>query len=116
MNELKISEAIDVIFEIFKRCNKYIDETTPWILAKDEESRPRLSTVMYVLLESIRHGAVLLQAVIPDTSDKIFRQLNTENRYYDSLKSFDGLDYGIVLNDPEVLFARIDKEAVLEEL
>lgn len=116
MEELKISEAIDAIFEIFKRCNKYIDETTPWILAKDEESKPRLSTVMYVLLESIRHGAVLLQAVIPDTSDKIFRQLNTENRYYDSLKSFDGLDYGIVLNDPEVLFARIDKESFLEEL
>ena len=116
MEELKVSEAIDVIFEIFKRCNKYIDETTPWILAKDDECKPRLSTVIYVLLESIRHGAVLLQAVLPETSDKIFKQLNTENRYYDSLKSFDGLDYGIVLNDPEVLFARIDKDAVLEEL
>ena len=116
MEELKVSEAIDVIFEIFKRCNKYIDETTPWILAKDDECKPRLSTVMYVLLEAIRHGAVLLQAVLPDTSDKIFKQLNTENRYYDSLKSFDGLDYGIILNDPEPLFVRIDKDAVLEEL
>lgn len=116
MEELKVSEAIDVIFEIFKRCNKYIDETTPWILAKDEVNRDRLATVMYVLLESIRHGAVLLQVVLPDTADKIFKQLNTENRYYDSLSSFSGLDYGIVLNDPEPLFIRIDKESVLEEL
>jgi len=116
MNELKVSEAIDCIFEIFKRCNKYIDETTPWILAKDESNRERLATVMYNLLESIRHGAVLLQAVLPDTADSIFKQLNTENRYYDSLSSFDGLDYGIVLNDPSPLFVRIDKDTVLEEL
>ena len=116
MNELKVSEAIDCIFEIFKRCNKYIDETTPWILAKDESNKDRLATVMYNLLESIRHGAVLLQAVLPDTADLIFKQLNTENRYYDSLSIFDGLDYGIVLNDPSPLFVRIDKDAVLEEL
>ena len=116
MNELKVSEAIDCVFDIFKRCNKYIDETTPWILAKDESSRDRLSTVMYNLLESIRHGAVLLQAILPDTADKIFKQLNTENRYYESLNSFDGLDFDIILNDPEVLFARIDKDAVMEEL
>ena len=112
----KVSEAIDCVFDIFKRCNKYIDETTPWILAKDDSNRDRLATVMYNLLESIRHGAVLLQCILPDTADRIFKQLNTENRYYDSLNSFDGLDVGIVLNDPEVLFARIDKEAVLEEL
>ena len=116
MNDLKVSEAIDCVFDIFKRCNKYIDETTPWILAKDPNSRDRLATVMYNLLEAIRHGAVLLQCILPDTADKIFKQLNTENRYYDSLSSFDGLDLGIVLNDPEVLFARIDKEAVMDEL
>ena len=116
MDELKVSEAIDVIFEIFKRCNKYIDETTPWVLARDESNKDRLATVMYCLLESIRHGAVLLQAVLPDTADSIFKQLNTENRYYDSLSSFDGLDYGIVLNDPTPLFVRIDKDLKLQEL
>ena len=116
MNELKVADAIDCIFEIFKRCNKYIDETTPWLLAKDESNKDRLATVMYNLLESIRHGAVLLQAVLPDTSDSIFKQLNTENRYYDSLSTFDGLDYGIILNDPSPLFVRIDKEVVLNEL
>ena len=116
MDDLHVADAIDAIFDIFKRCNKYIDETTPWVLAKDESSRDRLATVMYVLLESIRHGAVLLQAVLPDTADSIFKQLNTENRYYDSLNTFDGLDFGIVLNDPEPLFVRIDKEEVLNEL
>jgi len=116
MNELKVADAIDCIFEIFKRCNKYIDETTPWLLAKDESNKDRLATVIYNLLESIRHGAVLLQAVLPDTSDSIFKQLNTENRYYDSLSTFDGLDYGIILNDPSPLFVRIDKEVVLKEL
>ena len=116
MCELRVSEAIDCVFDIFKRCNKYIDETTPWVLAKDDSNRDRLATVMYNLLESIRHGAVLLQCILPDTADRIFKQLNTENRYYDSLNNFDGLDVGIVLKNPEVLFARIDKEAVLDEL
>lgn len=116
MDELRVSEAIDCIFEIFKRCNKYIDETMPWVLAKSDVNRDRLATVMYNLLESIRHGAVLLQAVMPDTADSIFKQLNTENRYYQSLSTFDGLDVGIVLNDPSPLFVRIDKEAMLREL
>ena len=116
MNDLRVADAIDCIFDIFKKCNKYIDETTPWILAKDDNNKDRLATVMYVLLESIRHGAVLLQAVLPDTADAIFKQLNTENRYYDSLFSFEGLDYGIVLNNPEPLFVRIDKDAVMDEL
>ena len=116
MSGLRVSEAIDCVFDIFKRCNKYIDETTPWILAKDASNRDRLATVMYNLLESIRHGAVLLQCILPDTANRIFKQLNTENRYYESLNSFNGLDVGIIFNDPEVLFARIDKEAVMEEL
>ena len=116
MESLHVADAIDCIFDIFKRCNKYIDETTPWVLAKDDSNRDRLATVMYVLLESIRHGAVLLQCILPSTADSIFKQLNTENRYYDSLSSFNGLDYGIILNDPVVLFARIDKESVLDEL
>lgn len=116
MNTLHVAEAIDHIFEIFRRCNKYIDETTPWALAKDEVNHDRLATVMYNLLESIRQGAVLLQAFLPETSDKIFKQLNTENRLIESLQTFDGLDIGIKLNNPEPLFARIDKEKKLEEI
>ena len=81
-----------------------------------EENFDRLKTVLYVLLEAIRSGAVLLYPFLPDTADKIFKQLNTENRYYDSLNDFNGLDIGIVLNQPEVLFARIDKAKKLEEL
>lgn len=115
MNEFKTSEALDEIFELFRRCNKYIDETTPWILAKDDSKKDRLKTVLYVLLESIRSGAVLLQPYLPDTADKIFKQLNTDNKYIESL-NFKGLDYGIVLNQPEPLFVRIDKEAKLEEI
>ena len=115
MDELKVAEAIDLIFDIFRRCNKYIDETTPWILAKDESKESRLKTVLYNLLEAIRSGATLLQAFLPDTADRIFKQLNTENRYIDSI-NFKGLDYGIKLNQPEPLFARIDKEKKLEEL
>lgn len=116
MEELRIADAIDEIFEIFRRCNKYIDETTPWALAKEESKKERLATVLYNLLESIRHGAILLQAFLPATADSIFHQLNTENRYYDSLDHFKGLDFGIQLNQPEPLFARIDKAKKLEEI
>ena len=115
MNDLKVADAIDSIFEIFRRCNKYIDETTPWILAKDSEKKERLKTVLYNLLESIRSGAILLQPFLPETADKIFHQLNTENRFIESI-NFKGLDSEIKLNQPEVLFARIDKEKKLEEI
>ncbi len=116
MNDLRIADAIDEILELFRRSNKYIDETTPWVLAKDESRKEQLATVLYNLLEAIRHGAILLQPYLPDTADKIFKQLNTENRYYESLNVFDGIDAGIKLNDPEPLFARIDKEAKLKEI
>ena len=116
MNELKVSSALEEIFNIFKRANKYIDETAPWILAKDDSKKERLATVLYNLLESIRQGAVLLQPFMPDTSDKVLKQLNTGNKDYNSLKTFDGLDYEIVLNDPEVLFARIDATEKLEQI
>ncbi|MCI9435423.1 MAG: methionine--tRNA ligase [Bacilli bacterium] len=116
MNGYRIAEAIDAIFEIFKRSNKYIDETTPWLLAKDETKKDRLATVLYNLLESIRHGAVLLGAFLPDTSKEIFHQLNTENNQYDSIKDFTGMDIGIHLNNPHPLFDRIDKEKTLDEL
>lgn len=116
MNDFKIADAIDEVFEIFRRCNKYIDETMPWILAKDESKQERLKTVLYNLLEAIRCGAVVLQAFLPETADKIFKQLNTENKSIDSLGDFKGMDPGIILNKPEVLFARIDKEEKLKEL
>lgn len=116
MNDFKIADAIDEVFEIFRRCNKYIDETMPWVLAKDESKQERLKTVLYNLLEAIRCGAVVLQAFLPETADKIFKQLNTENKSIDSLGDFKGMDPGIILNKPEVLFARIDKEEKLKEL
>lgn len=115
MNDLKVAEAIDSIFDIFRRCNKYIDETMPWVLAKDETKQERLKTVLYNLLESIRSGATLLYPFLPETADKIFSQLNTNNRSVESI-NFKGMDEGIKLNNPEPLFARIDKEKKLSEL
>ncbi len=115
MNELRVADAIDEIFEVFRRCNKYIDETMPWVLAKEEDKKERLKTVLYNLLESIRSGAVLLQAFLPDTANEIFAQLNTENRYIESI-DFKGMDSGIVLNEAKPLFARIDKDAKLAEI
>ena len=116
MDNLKVAEAIDEIFEIFRRSNKYIDETMPWVLAKDESQKERLATVLYNLLEAIRQGAVLLQAFLPDTSKEILRQLNTDNHFLDSLNEYNGMDYGIKLNDPKPLFVRIDKKKKLEEI
>jgi methionyl-tRNA synthetase len=115
MSDVRIADAIDEIFEIFRRSNKYIDETMPWVLAKDEEKKDRLATVLYNLLESIRHGAVLLQAFLPDTAKEIFRQLNTNNTYYESLKDFNGFDIDIKLNDPKPIFQRIDKDKFFSE-
>ena len=100
---------------IFKRSNKYIDETTPWILAK-EENKERLATVIYNLLESIRIGAVLLTPFLTETSDKIFEQLNTELKSYDSIKEFGILESGKELNNPEPLFVRIDRDSKIEEI
>ena len=116
MNDFKIADAIDEVFEIFRRCNKYIDDTMPWVLAKDESKQERLKTVLYNLLEAIRCGAVVLQAFLPETADKIFKQLNTENKSIDSLGDFKGMDPGIILNKPEVLFARIDKDDFAKKL
>ena len=115
MNNMRVAEAMDLIFDIYRRCNKYIDETTPWVLAKDETKTERLKTVLYNLIEAIRCATVLLQAFLPETADKIFKQLNTENRYFDSI-NFNGTEAGTVLNQPEPLFARIDKDKKLEEI
>ncbi len=108
MEDYHIASAIDAVFDIFRKSNKYIDETMPWNLAK-EGNIERLKTVIYNLLEAIRIGAVLLSPFLPDTSMNILKQLNTENNSYDSIKEFNGLDYDIKLNDPTPLFVRIDK-------
>lgn len=116
MNKCRIADALDELFEIFRKSNKYIDDTMPWVLAKDETKKERLKTVIYNLLESIRHGAVLLQAFLPDTADLIFKQLNTNNNSYDTLKDYSGMDFGIKLNEAEPIFMRIDKEVKLKEI
>ena len=116
MEELKVASALDEIFELLRRCNKYIDETTPWILAKDETKRDRLGTVLYNLLESIRIASVLLNAFLPDTASKIFYQLNTIETSYDSINNFDGMRKTTKLNNPEPLFNRIKKEDKIKEI
>lgn len=116
MSNLRVADALEEVIDLFRRCNKYIDETTPWILAKEETKKEELVAVIYNLLEAIRHGAVLLQSFLPETADAIFKQLNTENRHYDSLDDFDGMNAEIKLNNPEPLFIRIDKVAKLEEI
>ena len=108
MNSLRVADSLDAIFDIFRRCNKYIDETMPWVLAKDEKCLDRLATVLYNLIESIRFGAVLLQAYMPDTSEKIFNILNTDIKGFDSLNKFGYYESGIKLNESSVLFQRID--------
>ena len=108
MNGLKVNEAIEEIIEVLRKCNKYIDETTPWALAKDESKKDRLATVLYNLLESIRICAILLSPFIPETSEKILAQLNTKQTDYDSIKEFGQLEQDITLNEPQILFNRIE--------
>ncbi len=108
MDELKISDAIDNVFEIFRRSNKYIDETCPWTLYK-EGNIERLKKVIYNLLESIRIGAVLLSPFLPRTSNEIFKQLNTDQTDLKSIETFGNLKVGITLNDPKPLFMRLEK-------
>lgn len=116
MDELRVSDAIDGIFVLLRRSNKYIDETQPWILGKDESKKARLGTVLYNLLESIRVAAVLLEPFLPETSEKILKQLNTEKKDWESLQSFDGMVPGQKVGTPEILFARIDAAKKLEEI
>ena len=117
MAELRVADAITEIFNIFKRCNKYIDETTPWILAKDESQKARLSEVMYNLTEGITTGASLLKSFMPDTAEKIFKQLNTTETAYDRLGTFGNYASGTRVTDkPEILFARLDIHEVMERI
>ena len=116
MNDYHIADALETIFALFGRANKYIDETTPWILAKDEKNRARLGTVLYNLLEAVRFGAVLLTPFIPDTAEKIFSQLGTDKTDYASTSSFGELDAGRPLGEAFTLFARIDEAKFFSEI
>ena len=108
MDNLRVSDALEEVIDIFRRCNKYIDETMPWVLAKDETKKDRLATVLYNLVEGIRIGSVLLRAFMPETSDKIFYQINTELKEFNTINEFGGYVSGTTVNKPEVLFQRIE--------
>ena len=116
MNELKVADAIDEIFVLLRRANKYIDETAPWALAKDEANKERLGTVLYNLLESIRFAAIALEPYLPETSGKILGQIKTENGGLESLNAFGAVKPGTQLDAPEILFARLDMEKKLAEI
>ncbi len=117
MEKLRVADAITEIFALFKRCNKYIDETTPWVLGKDPAQADRLNTVLYNLVESITVGATLLEPFMPETAEKILKQLNTEKRRVTELASFGLYPSGNqVAAEPEMLFARIDAPVMLDEI
>lgn len=117
MDKLKVADAMTEIFALFKRCNKYIDETMPWALAKEPDQADRLNTVLYNLVESITVGATLLEPFMPETSEKILAQLNTTKRRVTELSTFGLYPSGNkVTAEPEILFARIDTTAMLDEI
>ena len=117
MDKLKVADAITEIFALFKRCNKYIDETMPWALAKEEDKKDRLNTVLYNLVESIVIGATLLEPYMPETTEKIMAQLNTEKRKVTELGKFGLYKSGTkVTEQPEILFARLDVKEVMAKV
>lgn len=116
MSQLRVSDAIGEVFTLLRRSNKYIDETTPWILGKDPNQRDRLATVLYNLLESIRFSAVMLHSFLPDTAEAIFKQLNTTVTGWDSLSEFNGIKVNDKVGNPEILFGRIDIDKKLQEI
>ena len=117
MDKLKVADAISEIFTLFKRCNKYIDETMPWALAKDEAQKERLATVLYNLVEGICIGATLLKSFMPETTERIFAQLNAQDRSLDDLKTFGLYPSGNkVTEKPEILFARLDLKEVMAKV
>ena len=117
MEELRVADAMTEIFGLFKRCNKYIDETMPWALAKDEAKKERLATVLYNLVESISVGATLLESFMPETSDKVLAQLNAEKRSYEELDQFGLYVSGNKVTDqPQILFQRLDVKEVMEKV
>ncbi|MDI9540052.1 MAG: methionine--tRNA ligase [Bacillota bacterium] len=117
MDSLRVADALDAIFELLRRCNKYIDETLPWSLAKDENKKDRLNTVLYNLLEGIRIATVLVEPFMPETARKIYNQINTKQVSYNSILSWGNYEVNNKVTDkPVPLFARIDAEAKLEEI
>ena len=117
MEELRVADAISEIFTLFKRCNKYIDETMPWVLAKEEAKQDRLATVLYHLVESIRIGATLLEPFMPETANKILGQLQTEKCGLDEMDTYGLYKSGTkVTEKPEILFARLDLDEVLAKV
>ena len=116
INSYHMADAVEAVMNLAKRCNKYIDETAPWALAKDESQKERLGTVLYNLLEGIRFIAVLISPFMPDTSKAIIEQLSCDVTDYDSLASFGGLKAGTTVKTPTPLFARIDAEKMLSEI
>ena len=117
MKDLRVADAISEVFAVFRRCNKYIDETAPWVLAKDETKADRLSEVLYNLVESITIGASLLESFLPETAEKIAAQLNTELRTFEELDKFGLYESGKKVTDkPEILFARLDAKDVLPKV
>ncbi len=117
MEKLRVADAITEIFNLFKRCNKYIDETMPWTLAKDSEKKDRLATVLYNLVESISFGATLLAPFMPSTSEKILAQLNARSRGIEEMNVFGLYESGTkVTEKPEILFARLDIKEVMEKV
>ena len=117
MDKLRVADAITEIFTLFKRCNKYIDETAPWVLAKDESKKERLSTVMYNLIDSILIGASLLEPFMPETAKKIADSLNAPLRTMDQVSTMGTYPSGNKVTDqPQILFARVDAEKMMEEV
>ena len=116
MNTLHVADAIDEIFTLLRRANKYVDETQPWVLGRSEETKPRLATVLYNLLETVRISATLLRPFLPETAEKIFRQLNLPVSDWDSLASFGAIPEGHKIGGAEILFARIDPAKKAQEI
>lgn len=116
IKDLKIPEALDHIWDVIKRANKYIDETSPWVLAKDDSKKERLGTVLYNLVESLRIVSTVLSAFLPETSEKINAQLNVEAKTWESIASFDGTRAGTKVSKGDVIFPRIDVDKAIEEL
>ena len=114
LKEYRIADSLDVILGIAKRANKYIDETAPWALAKDESQKARLGTVLYNLIEAIRFLGIMIKPFMPDTSDKIFEQTNANGNDYATLSTWGTLHAGIKVNEPTPLFARVDKEEMMK--
>ncbi len=116
MEQLRVGDSIEAIMEVFRRCNKYIDETAPWVLAKDEAQKGRLNTVLYNLLEGIRFGAVLMEPFMPETSARVYEQIGTRETSHDSLSSFGAYECNKVTEKPEPLFNRIDPVKTMDEV